>query len=155
MSPAVAFPEPFQPTDTDVAVAREAMRALMRLTQQDQPVQVQAVEGADGRQETAVLPQAAVRLLLDMLGQIADGNAVSIVPIQAELTTQQAADMLNVSRPFLVGLLEKGTLPFHKVGTHRRVHFGDVIAYKQREHEARHRALDELARQGQELGLGY
>ena len=155
MSPAFAFAEPFQPTDTDVAAAREAKRALAHLTEQDRPIQVQAVEATGGRHETALLPQAAVRLLLDVLGQIADGNAVSVVPVHAELTTQQAADMLNVSRPFLVGLLEKGELPFHKVGTHRRVRFGDLLAYKRREHEARHEALDELARQGQELGLGY
>lgn len=156
MSPARAFAEPFQPTDTDVAAAREAKRALTHLTKQDRPVQVQAVEAAGaGHKEVALLPPAAVQLLLDMLGQIADGNAVSVVPVQAELTTQQAADMLNVSRPFLVGLLEKGELPFHKVGTHRRVRFGDLIAYKRREHDARHEALDELARQGQKLGLGY
>ncbi len=155
MSPNLAVAEPFQPTDTDVAAAREAKRALMHLTEQDRPVQVQAVEAAGGLGETALLPQAAVRLLIDILGQIADGNAVSIVPVHAELTTQQAADLLNVSRPFMVGLLEKGELPFHKVGTHRRVRFGDLIAYKRREHEARHQALDELARQGQDLGLGY
>jgi excisionase family DNA binding protein len=152
---ATAFTEPFQPTDTDVASAREAKRALTHLAEQDRLVQVQAVGTTDGPRETALLPQAAVRLLLDVLGQIADGNAVSVVATQAELTTQQAADMLSVSRPFLVGLLEKGELPFHKVGTHRRVRFGHVLAYKRREHEARHHALDELARQAQELGLGY
>lgn len=155
MSPALAFAEPFQPTDTDIVAAREARRALSHLTEQDRPIQVQAVEATGSSKETVLLPPAAVRLLLDMLGQIADGNAVSVVPIQAELTTQQAADMLNVSRPFLVGLLEKGELPFHKVGTHRRVRFGDLLAYKRRAQDARHQALDELARQGQELGLGY
>jgi excisionase family DNA binding protein len=155
MSSDLTFTEPFQPTDTDVAAAREAKRALTHLTEQDRPVQVQAIEAAGGHGEAALLPQTAVRLLIDVLGQIADGNAVSIVPVQAELTTQQAADLLNVSRPFLIGLLEKGELPFHKVGTHRRVRFGDLMAYRRREHEARHQALDELARQGQELGLGY
>lgn len=155
MSPTLAFAEPFQPTDTDIVAARKAKRALTHLSAQDRAVQVQTAETADSPQETALLPQAAVRLLLDVLGQIADGNAVSVVPTRAELTTQQAADMLGVSRPFLVGLLEKGAVPFHKVGTHRRVRFGDLLAYKRREHEARYLALDELARQGQELGLGY
>ena len=119
------------------------------------PVQVEATETKAGRTESFELPPAAVRLLVDMLGQIAAGNAVSVVPVHAELTTQQAAGMLNVSRPFLVSLLERGDLPFHKVGAHRRVRFSDLLAYKRREHEARHQALDELAQQAQELGLGY
>jgi excisionase family DNA binding protein len=90
-----------------------------------------------------------------MLAQIAAGNAVSVVPVQAELTTQQAAEMPSVSRPFLVSLLERGDLPFHKVGTHRRMHYRDLAAYKRRNQQARHRTLDDLVQQAQELGLGY
>ncbi len=155
MSANLVASEPFHPTDADIAAAREATCALSHLAAHDRGVQVRALEAEDGHEDAFVLPPAAVRLLLDLFGSIAAGHAVSVVPIQAELTTQQAADMLNVSRPFLVGLLEKGEVPFHKVGTHRRVRLGDLIAYKQREHEARHQVLDELARQGQELGLGY
>jgi excisionase family DNA binding protein len=90
-----------------------------------------------------------------MLAQIAAGNAVAVVPVQAELTTHQAAEMPSVSRPFLVSLLERGDLPFHKVGTHRRMHYRDLAAYKRRNQQARHRALDDLVQQAQELGLGY
>src|SRR5271168_4889953 len=95
MSATVNLSEPFQPSDAEVVLAREASRALANLAGHDRAVRVEATETAAGRTESFELPPAAVRLLVDMLAQIAAGNAVSIVPVHAELTTQQAADMLN------------------------------------------------------------
>lgn len=105
--------------------------------------------------EDLILPGYAINLLLVMLTEMSKGNAITVMPIHAELSTQETAELLNVSRPHLVDLLEQGKIPFRKVGTHRRVLANDVFDYKQRIDEARLKALDDLAAQAQELGMGY
>jgi excisionase family DNA binding protein len=110
---------------------------------------------AKNRAHQVELPTAALRLLVDILGQLAEGNAVKVVPVHAELTTQEAADLLNVSRPHLVKLLESGELPFHRTGKHRCVRFEDLMPYKARRTEASEQAMSELAAQAQALRMGY
>jgi excisionase family DNA binding protein len=145
----IATRPPVQPSEADVRLARESSRALGPLAQHSLRVQV------EGRAEPVEIPAPAVRMLVDLLVEMAAGHAVTLIPVHAELTTQQAAELLGVSRPFVINQLEAGKLKFHKVGTHRRIHFLDVMAYKQRMTMERKAALDELAEQAQALDLGY
>ncbi|MFN4982620.1 MAG: helix-turn-helix domain-containing protein [Akkermansiaceae bacterium] len=101
------------------------------------------------------VPENAFRMFLEILNQMARGNAVTLVPTHHELTTQQAADLLHVSRPFLVKLLETGEIPHHKVGTRRRLKFQDLMTYMEKVRGESKEALDSLAAQAQELGMGY
>lgn len=144
--------EPIQPTEAISALAADASRRLFRVIGSTKKEScVVRFEGA--LDERVVLPAAAVRLLGAILSELAKGNAVTLMPLHAELTTQEAADLLNVSRPYLVSLLESGQLPYHKVGTHRRVLFADLMIYKRRRDQESETALRELAAVSQELKL--
>lgn len=101
------------------------------------------------------IPRKALELLQFILSSMAQGKAVSLIPSDSEVTTQQAADMLNVSRPHLVKLLEQGALPFKKVGSHRRILLEDLLAYEAKQARQREHQLQLLADQAQELNLGY
>ncbi len=144
----------FLPSEQDALRAQETSQKLAAHFRADADMMIRLLE-EDRETETVALPAAAVRLLLDILEQMARGNAVTLMPIQAELTTQQAADLLNISRPHLVALLQQGKIPYRKVGTHRRVRAEDILAYKQETDTKRREALDALAAQVQELDLGY
>lgn len=104
-------------------------------------------------QEELLLPRSAVELLAGVLAHMAAGRGVSIVPDHAELTTQQAADMLNVSRPHLIGLLQADEIAYRKVGTHRRVRADSLLEYMRRDDQRRREAADELSAMTRELGL--
>lgn len=143
-----------QPTPQVAEEARAAIRGLAGVRRR-QPNPTITIQPDGGTGTTVTIPGAAFDLLLEILGQMANGNAVTIVPVHAELTTQQAADVLNVSRPFLIQLLESGAIPYRKVGTHRRVLFADLMAYKEKDDARRRGVMDELASEAQRHGLGY
>jgi excisionase family DNA binding protein len=145
---------PVAPTEEDAVLAKESSRRLVQLLGHARDFRVQP-RGNGKAAEPVALPLLAVRLLAEILTQMAQGNAVTLIPIHAELTTQQAADLLNVSRPFLVKLLEQDRIPYRKVGKHRRIRFADVLTFKQRSDDARAAALQRLVEEGQELDMGY
>jgi excisionase family DNA binding protein len=146
--------EPVAPTETEALLARETSRLLASHVSTRQHLRIRIMDD-EQTGDVMSLPASAVRLLLDILTEMAQGNAITLIPVHAELTTQQAADLLNVSRPHLVGLLEEGKIPHRKVGTHRRVLFQDLMAYKKRIDNAREKVLDQLAEEAQELDMGY
>jgi excisionase family DNA binding protein len=143
--------EPVVPSERDAQLARESSRLLAACIGQGDAARLVVMDGA----QRIEVPVSALRMLVEILAQMAQGNAISFMPIHAELTTQQVADFLNVSRPHVVAMLEEGAIPYRKVGTHRRVLFKDLIEYRRRSSEAGQQAADELTRQAQELGLGY
>jgi excisionase family DNA binding protein len=144
------------PTPEVTEEAKAALRALSSLPRRRTTSRtVQIRSDVDGRPISATVPRDAFELFLEILGQMANGNAVTIVPVHAELTTQRAADLLNVSRPFLVGLLDEGKIPCRMVGAHRRVKAADLIAYQQRDEAERKKVLDELTAEAEKHGLGY
>jgi excisionase family DNA binding protein len=150
------------PSQGDGAVRREsgdaelALRAPRRIGEYlsthpgADPVKIQGELAGD---DALVVPREAAVLLARILGFLANGEGVNVIPDTAELTTQQAAEFLNVSRPYLIKLLESGEIPFRLVGRHRRVKFRDLSGYKSRDDLARRRAADELTQLTQELGL--
>lgn len=145
-------PETVTPSEADARLAAQSSPRFSRLAaRRRQSLKVRV----DQDEDTICIPMSAVRLLADILAQMAKGNAVTVVPTNAELTTQQAAELLNVSRPFLIEQLEKGMIPFRKVGTHRRLLFRDLMAYKDAIDRNRLKALEELSALDQQHGLGY
>ena len=141
------------PSEQDAAMARLSGKLLSRYARKKAPLTVQ-VRDADN-EEPIALPAGAVSLLMEVLEAMASGRGVTLIPENAELTTVQAADILNVSRPFLIKLLEENVIPYRLVGKHRRIRMDDVIAYKERIDRDREMALDQLVEEAQREGMGY
>ncbi len=141
-----------QPSEEIVKQAETALRELRPL-QRLEPVEIQIAAASHAASVT--VPPAVFNLLIRILSELAVGNGVTVLPINAEVTTQQAADLLNVSRPYLVGLLEAGKIPYRKVGARRRILMQDLLAYKHRDDAARRKILDSLTADAEDLNLGY
>jgi excisionase family DNA binding protein len=107
--------------------------------------------GANGEQ--IHIPDSVYQVLRQVVHAMARGQAISIVPHEREMTTQEAADLLNVSRPFLIKLLEEGEIPYIKVGTHRRVRSQDLMSYKEQRDNKRAQLLDSLIQMSEDAGF--
>jgi len=143
------------PNAEEVALAKLSSQALTAVLEANGEVQSFNVVGKNGETHQLKIPASAVKLMIEVLTQLGQGNCVNITPIHAELTTQEAADILNMSRPTLIKLLDAGDIPHFRTGNRRKVAFVDVMNYKQVMGHKRLSALDELTALDQELQLGY
>ena len=142
------------PNKHDTDLAEKSSRKLADYVQSTKEPTFQIVDSA-GKRTKISFPVSALKLLVDILVQMAEGNAVTLMPIHAELTTQQAANLLNVSRPFLVKLLDAKKIPYRKVGTRRRVLAKDILKYKENIDNERLKTLEKLSKEAQDLDMGY
>jgi excisionase family DNA binding protein len=146
-------PDTVAPTGEESMVAAECGRRLAKYVDRSK-LTVDVVVQENGKpSEVVVVPMTAFRLFTDILTAMARGDAVTLIPLHAELTTQQAADLLNVSRPFFITLLEGEQIPYHRVGTHRRVKFADVVNFKNTFEKQSRQALATLVEEGQNLNM--
>ncbi|MBK4992693.1 helix-turn-helix domain-containing protein [Pseudomonas sp. S37] len=143
------------PDEKEIAVAVESSRTLAAFLSTKSDTQRIELLNEENQRRVVEVPTFALRLFGEILSELALGNSVKVVPIHAELTTQEAADLLNVSRPHLVKLLDEAVIPHTKTGRHRRVKFSDLVAYKDKRDEGSRAAMDALAAQAQELKMGY
>lgn len=148
---ATAFLTPVIPSEADATLAKETRQVLASRLSATSTLDLRAMNLA--KEPTIRIPASAAHLLIQILDEMSRGNAVKLIPIHAELTTQEAADILNISRPTLIQLLNEGGIEFRKVGTHRRVRFESVMRYKRQLDTERKAALAELSAYDQEIGL--
>lgn len=142
------------PSNKEAALAEKSSRILSDYIKTTKTPTLQLID-TKKENKKIVLPPQALRLLVGILEQMSQGNAVSLIPIHAELTTQEAADLLHVSRPYLIHLLKEGKIPFRNVGTKRRILAEDVLRYKTIIDRKRLKTLEALTKQAQDLDMGY
>lgn len=141
------------PTKKDIELAKNSSRTLAKYA--GKGCVRMKIQSDDNPPEDVVLPGEVLNVLINIMAEISRGNAFSIIPVHAELSTQEAAAILNVSRPFLISLLEDEKIPYRQVGSHRRILAEDVLAYKSMVDRKRKKTLSKLTELSQELGMGY
>lgn len=143
-------------TKKDQAMARSSINEVHKTSKRVLNTKSKSVAiTIDDSKKVLEIPKKAVILLFTILDNMADGKSITLLPSDSEISTQHAADLLNVSRPHVVSLLNKGEIPYTKVGTHRRIQLNDILAYDKKLQKNRNSKLNFLAKQAQELNLGY
>jgi excisionase family DNA binding protein len=146
--------EAVKPSDQDTRIARESSEALASLLQENGTGAARIRFSTEGHPEAEIaLPFSAVRILFSALQEMAKGHSVTLLPVNTELTTQQAAELMRISRPSLIKMLDEKKLPYRKVGAHRRVRYEDVLTYLERERARRKQVMEELVAETERLGL--
>lgn len=143
------------PTPEEAALAKMSSRELSAFLETQAESQLLSITDKDGVAHHVTIPVSALRLLVDVLTQLGEGNTVNLIPIHAELTTQEGADLLNISRPTFIKLLDEGEIPFHRSGNRRKVNFSDVRDYKNKIDAKRYETLEKLSALDQEMNMGF
>ncbi|MGE6118947.1 excisionase family DNA-binding protein [Aeromonas media] len=143
------------PSAEEIALAKLSSQELAACLEINGEGQELTIHDRAGKERTVKVPASALNLLVEVLTQLGQGNIVKITPIHAELTTQQAADILNMSRPTMIKILDEGLLPFTRVGNRRKVPYAEVAKYREALYAQRLNSLAELSALDQELGMGY
>jgi len=151
----VRIHETSTPTEADARQAKASLEQISEIPTSGRADLRIRIENDEHVGAEIILPQQAFRLLTHILAEMAQGHSLALLPARAEVTTQQAADILNVSRPYLIGLLEEKKIPFRLVGQYRRIRLDDLLTYKREDDEVRRSVADELTADAQELGMGY
>ena len=145
---------PPQMSPEEVEMARTAQRCIMEALDHSRAAAI-TLTTTDGTHPRVELPPAALKLIGQLLGALSEGRAVTIIPSKQEFSTVEAANFLNVSRPFVIKEIEEGRLRHRKVGTHRRVAFEDLVVYAREMRKRQEGALERMADNARELGLDY
>ncbi len=138
----------------DQAMARAAQRCIMEALDHSRAAAITLTTDR-GEHPTVELPPSTLKFIGQLLGLLSEGSSVTLVPVKQEFSTVQAANYLNVSRPFVIKEIEAGRLKHRMVGTHRRIAFEDLLAYEQMIREQQSQALERMAENAHELGLDY
>ena len=141
-------------TEHEQEMARVAQRCIMASLDRSKAAEI-VLTSEDGELPAVALPPNSLRLIAQVLGALSQGKAVTVLPAEREFSTLAAANLLNVSRPFLIKQMEAKKLPYRMVGSHRRVSAEDLMAYRQHMHAGQADALKRLADNASELGLDY